>query len=221
MNISEAIRRRVSTRSFIDKPVSHDTIRAIIDTARWTPSGANIQPWRIVALTGEVKRELGETLMKAKSSGEEQRPDFAYYPDQWIEPYRSRRKECGLALYNALEIGRQDEEKMMEAWQANYRFFDAPVGLVFLIERKLAPGYLLDMGMFIQSVMLTALDMGLATCPQAAIAEYPDIVRSALNISDSYMVVLGMALGYVNKKAAVNSYRTERAPVEQLLEIQE
>jgi len=215
MNTAEAMRKRWAARAFISKEVSRRDVVEILDAARWAPSGSNIQPWKVAALTGQAKQKLGAALAAARSAGEPQRPDFEYYPGQWSAPYDERRKACGLALYAALEIKREDKARRMEAWLANYDFFGAPVGLVFMMDRALNLGSLLDMGMFIQNVALAAMDKGLATCPQAAIAEYPDIVRRLLGAPESAMVVCGMALGWPDPAAPVNRYRTERAPVEE------
>jgi nitroreductase len=140
--------------------------------------------------------------------------DYLYYPTEWSEPYRSRRRECGLQLYNALHIQRQDKERQREQWAANYRAFDAPVALFFFMEAGLQTGSFLDYGMFLQSLMLAAVEQGLATCPQAALAEYPAIVKQALGYPDNSILICGMALGYEDSDAPVNQYRTGRQEVE-------
>lgn len=213
METIDAIKARASTRAFLDRPVARATVEAILDAARWAPSGANIQPWKVAAVCGAVKKRLGEALRNARAAGQPGRPDYTYYPPEWTEPYISRRRACGVALYNALDIGRDDKAKRMSAWLANYDFFGAPVGLLFFMDRSLATGSYLDTGMFLQNVMLAAVDAGLATCPQAALAEYPDIVRAELGLPDSLLLVCGMSLGYPDPDAPVNLYRTEREPV--------
>ncbi len=213
MDILEAIRTRHATRAFLDQPVSHATVEAILDAARWAPSGVNAQPWEVAVVTGETKRRITEAIIAARDAGTPEDPDYSYYPEQWNEPYKSRRKASGLALYQALGIGRDDIEGRKAAWYRNYHFFDAPAGLLFFIDAQLAKGSWVDMGMFLQNVMLAARAHGLATCPQAALAEYPGIVREILAVPADKLLVCGMALGYEDPAAPVNRYRTEREPV--------
>ncbi|MDO8705645.1 MAG: nitroreductase [Sulfuricaulis sp.] len=212
MDVLEAIRQRASTRAYLDKPVDRTMIEAILDVARWAPSGANIQPWQVAVVTGQVGRQIGKALLATRTAGESERPDYRYYPERWSEPYKSRRVACGLALYTALKIGRDDKHARLKSWNNNYSFFGAPVGLFFFLDRSLAQGSWVDMGMFIENVMLAALGHGLATCPQASLAEYPDIVRKLLNVPDSRALICGMALGYPDRSAPVNNYRTQREP---------
>jgi nitroreductase len=142
-------------------------------------------------------------------------PDYSYYPGEWLEPFASRRIDCGRALYKALGIEKRDKDAKIRAWNNNYRFFGAPVGLLFFVNKTLNKGSWLDMGMFLQNVMLAASACGLATCPQASLADYPVIVRGLLGVDDQLALVCGMALGYPDLNAPVNQYRLERAPVDE------
>jgi len=214
MHVSDAIKQRQSTRAFLDKPVKRETVNAILDTARWAPSGVNMQPWRVAVVSGQSKQRLAEAIIAARESETPENPDYRYYPQEWFEPYKGRRKETGLALYGALGIGREDKEQRIAAWYNNYRFFGAPVGLLVFLDRRLAKGSWIDIGIFIQNIMLAAEAEGLATCPQASLAEYPDIVRDTLGIDNDWALACGIALGYPDKSAAVNGYRTPREPVE-------
>jgi nitroreductase len=213
MNITEAITGRASTRAFLDKPVARTTVDTILDIARWAPSGTNMQPWLVSVLTGATKEHLSEALIAARRSGHPENPDYRYYPGEWREPYRGRRKACGLALYKALGVSTRDADARMEAWCNNYRFFGAPVGLLFWLDRDLETGSFLDLGMFIQSVMLAARGFGLESGPQASLAEYPDRIREILDVPDSRILVCGLSLGYADPDAPTNQYRTEREPV--------
>lgn len=213
MDVLEAMRRRASTRAFLDRPVARTTIEAMLDAARWAPSGVDSQPWRVAVVSGDTKRRITEQLLAERVAGKPERPDYRYYPERWDEPYKSRRVACGLALYKALGIGRDDADRRLKAWNNNYSFFGAPAGLFFFVDRRMAQGSWVDMGMFIENVMLAALAFDLATCPQAALAEYPDIVRRLLNVPDSFALISGMALGYPDAAAPVNNYRTAREPV--------
>ena len=213
MNTLDAIHQRRSTRAYLSRPVSRETIETIREAARWAPSGVNTQPWQVEVVTGESRQRLADALATAHLAGGGPQPDYDYYPAQWPEPYKSRRKASGLALYQSLGITLYDQEKRQQAWLRNYHFFDAPAGLLFFIDRALATGSWVDTGMFIQNVMLAASDLGLATCPQASIAEYPDVVRDVLVVPSDRALICGMSLGYPDPQAAVNGFRTTREPV--------
>lgn len=216
MNITDAIKGRHSTRAFLQTSVPKHTLDSILEVARYAPSGVNTQPWKVIVITGTFKDTLGEAIIHARKNGLEPNPDYAYYPTQWREPYKSRRKACGLALYSAIHIQKDDQEGREAAWYRNYHFFEAPIGLLFFLDRDLEKGSWLDMGMFIQNVMLAARDHGLDTCPQASLAEYPDIVRSFLAptyVSENQALVCGMALGFADNEHPINQYRTSREPV--------
>jgi nitroreductase len=215
MNILDAIKTRASTRAFLDRAVDNTIIEQILDAARWAPSGTNTQPWNVAVVSGERKQQLCEALAVAHQAGQERNPDYRYYPEQWFEPYQSRRFACGMALYQCLGIAREDKAQRQKVWQLNYHAFGAPSILLFFIDRNLEQGSWFDYGMFFENVMLAALEYGLATCAQAALAEYPDIVRT--NLGDEYhdkLLISGMALGYPDKTATINAYRTERNSVE-------
>jgi nitroreductase len=214
MDIRQAITGRFSTRAYLDKPVSVEAIRDILDTARWAPSGVNTQPWRVAVVQGEKLQQLSQEFLHLAAEAVKPAPDYAYYPGEWIDPYKQRRFKCGMDLYKALDIGREDKEKRLEAALNNYRFFGAPVSLFFFMDKRMGRGSWLDMGMFIQSVMLAAREYGLGTCPQASTADYPDVVREKLGVSDQNLLLCGMALGYPDDSRPVNQYRTAREEVD-------
>ena len=214
MQTTETMKHRHSTRAFLDKAVAKESVLAILDAARWAPSGVNTQPWRVAVVTGESRERLAEAIISARSEGVQANPDYHYYPQEWFEPYKSRRKATGLALYGALGIGREDKAQQLEAWNNNYRFFGAPVGLLIFIERRMGQGSWIDLGMFVQNILLAAEEQGLSTCPQASLADHPDIVRQQLAIEDNWALACGVALGYADNGAAVNGYRTPRESVE-------
>jgi nitroreductase len=213
MDILTAIKQRQAIRAFLDKPVPRERIEEILDAARWTPSGVNSQPWRVAVVQGAVRQRLGERMIAALEAGEKPAPEYDYYPPEWPEPYKTRRKQCGVALYQALGIGRDDEALRRASWYANYRFFDAPVGLLIFMDRQMGQGAWLDMGMFVQNLLLAARGHGLDTCPQASLADFPEIVRQELGIDDRWRLLCGIALGYQDPAAPVNRYRLPRAEV--------
>lgn len=214
MDIMQAMHTRRATRAFLDTPVSESQVRDILEAARWAPSGVNTQPWQVIVVQGKTKETITQRLIEMREREVKPNPDYAYYPENWVEPYRMRRIVCGKALYTALEIAREDKDRQKIAWENNYHFFGAPVGLFFLIDKQLNQGSWLDMGMFLQNVMLAATGIGLATCPQASLVEYPDLIRELLDLPADLALVCGMSLGYADMSQAVNQYRLERAPVE-------
>lgn len=214
MTITEAILQRKSTRAFLKRDVEKDKLIRILDSARHSPSGANTQPWQVAVVTGKTKNTLQSRMIEAFNSGASTQKDYQYYPEKWIPPYKGRRTSCGIQLYTALEIDRHDKERRKDQWTANYRAFDAPVMLLFFIDSVLATGSYMDYGMFLQTLMLKAVEEGVATCPQAALAEYPEIVRELLGYPDTALLLCGMALGYEDTNAPVNTYRTPRESVD-------
>lgn len=214
MNIIDAITERKSVRAFQDMPVEKDKITRILKAARHAPSGTNAQPWQVAVVTGKKKDELTKAMVASFERDGLSDMDYLYYPETWRNPYKKRRVACGAQLYSTLGIGRKDKAKRVEQWVANYRAFDAPVILFFFIDSSMQKGSFLDYGMFIQSIMLAALEEGLATCSQAALGQFPKLLKDALGYSRETVLVCGMALGYEDTEAPVNNYRTPREEVE-------
>jgi nitroreductase len=214
MDLITAMKSRQSTRAFLNREVAEEKVHAILDAARWAPSGVNMQPWQVAVVSGSTRQRLSQALIDASAAGTRPNPDYHYYPDEWFEPYKSRRKATGMALYGALHVDIGDTEGRKEAWYNNYRFFGAPTGLLLFLDKRLGQGSWVDVGMFLQNIMLAAESEGLATCPQAALADYPDIVRDLLGIEESQAFVGSLSLGYPDPAAEVNGYRTPREPVE-------
>jgi nitroreductase len=151
-------------------------------------------------------------------AGNPDNPDYAYYPKEWFEPYSLRGKACGLALYAALKIEKDDLKRRKEQWYYNFHFFGAPVGFIFLIDHRLGMGSWLDMGLFLENVMLAARGLGLESCPQASFAERPNIVRYICDIYARWHVVFWMAIGYADWSNPISQYRTAREPLEHVVE---
>ncbi|MFP3891623.1 nitroreductase [uncultured Ralstonia sp.] len=214
--IDRAITSRRSIRAFLPTPIARADIEAILDVARRAPSGSNTQPWRVYVLTGESKARLSEAIADAYDHPEVDtlhREEYPYYPRTWVDPYQSRRRKVGWDLYGLLGIGRAEKSRMHAQHARNFRFFDAPVGLIFTIDRVMEQGSWLDYGMFLEAVMVAARGRGLDTCPQAAFTQFHRIIAQHLALADEEMVVCGMSLGYADPNAAENALVTERAPV--------
>jgi nitroreductase len=214
--VDEAITSRRSVRAFLPDPVDAPTIRAILEIAARAPSGTNMQPWKVYVTTGDTKRRIAEAILSSGIRAEKAVWDeYKYYPDQFFEPYLSRRRKVGFDLYGVLGIGRRDVDRMREQHDRNFVFFDAPVGMIFTIERRPNRGSWIDYGMFLENIMIAARARGLHTCPQAAFAPYHRQIRPVLGIPEEEAVVCGMALGYEDSSKPENTLRTERAPVDE------
>jgi len=213
MNVIEALQQRKSVRAFLDKDVEEEKITAILSAASHAPSGTNTQPWQVAVVTGDTKQALQTQLENKFHEDKKGKSDYHYSPTEWVEPYKSRRIACGLQMYSTLQVEREDKERQLKLWAANYRAFDAPVMLLFFMDNCLQTGSFMDYGMFLQSIMIAAVDQGLATCPQASFANYPEIIKTTLNYPQDSILICGIALGYEDKHALVNSYRTPREEV--------
>ncbi|MVW71342.1 nitroreductase [Bordetella sp. 15P40C-2] len=212
--VEQAIRSRQSIRSFLPDPVPPAIIRRILEAATCAPSGSNIQPWQVHVLTGKRRDALSQALLNAHRAKEPERRGYQYYPAEWREPYLQRRRETGWGLYQWLGIGKGDREAADEQRGHNYAFFGAPCVMMFTIDDDMGTGSWLDYGMFLQNIMVMARGLGLDTCPQAALANYPDIVREHLGLSDNQVVICGISIGYRDPDALVNRYRPSRVEVD-------
>jgi nitroreductase len=212
----EAIVSRQSIRAFLPREVPRDTIEAILEAAARAPSGTNTQPWKVYVLAGEPRAELSRRILAAfddPAVAPTHMREYAYYPEKWQSPYIERRRKIGWDMYGLLGIGKGDFAKTHAQHGRNYAFFDAPVGLMFTIDRVLERGSWLDYGMFLQSVMIAARARGLDTCPQAAFLEFHRIIAEVVGIPDNEMLVCGMSLGWADPQAVINTLQTARDPV--------
>jgi len=214
--VDHAIATRQSMRAFLPTPVPRATIEQILAVSSRAPSGTNTQPWKVTVLTGAAKERLSNSILAVYNDPElrkQHTEEYAYYPRNWIDPYLARRRKIGWDLYGLLGIGREDKARMHEQHGRNYTFFDAPVGMIFTIDRILEQGSWLDFGMFLENIMVAARGRGLDTCPQAAFTQFHRIIGEVLGLPASEMVVCGMSLGYADMSRVENSLVTEREPV--------
>lgn len=214
--VDAAITSRRSIRAFLPTPVARADIEAILEVAARAPSGTNIQPWKVHVLTGAARERLSSAILAAYADPQRAREhteEYAYYPREWVSPFVDRRRKVGWDLYALLGLTRDDKAGMAAQHGRNYRFFDAPVGLIFTIDRVLEQGSWLDYGMFLQNVMVAARGRGLDTCPQAAFTQFHRIIEAELGLPSNEMVVCGMALGYADPDRIENTLVTEREPV--------
>lgn len=213
LTIEDAIRGRQSIRAFEKTPVPRAIITRILETAARAPSGSNIQPWRTWVVDGVARDQLCDEILALYDANGEGRREYNYYPVQWREPYLARRRACGWGLYSTMGITRENKAGMHAQRRQNFDFFGAPCGLVFSIDRDLEIGSWLDCGMYVQTVMIAARQFGLETCPQAAFANFHEIIRKRLGVPQDQIIICGMALGYPDASAKVNSFRTDREPL--------
>lgn len=214
--VDQIITERRSVRAFLPDLVASEDIRRILEVASRAPSGSNTQPWKIYVLTGDSLTQLSEKILHAHqhpSTEESHTEEYNYYPVKWVSPYLERRRKVGWDLYALLGLARENKQGMHAQHGRNYAFFDAPVGLIFTIDRVMEQGSWLDYGMFLQNIMLAAKARGLDTCPQAAFTQYHKIIREQLQFPENEMLVCGMALGYADTSKVENTLVTERESV--------
>lgn len=214
--VDAAITSRHSVRAFQPRPVARDDIEAILQVAARAPSGTNTQPWKVTVVTGALKQRLSKEILDAyldPAISRQHSEEYNYYPQEWVSPYIDRRRKVGWDLYNLLGLERDNKVGMQAQHARNYTFFDAPVGLMFTIDRKMELGSWLDYGMFLQNIMIAARGRGLDTCPQAAFTQFHRIIGKVLQIPDSEKLVCGMSLGYAEVTKIENTLVTERESV--------
>jgi len=218
MSVAEALKQRASVRAFLSDPVSEETLRSLIRTAHRAPSGGNLQPWKVIAVTGAEKDRISqiafETLMK-NPTGED--GDYPIYPPQLHEPYRSRRFDIGERLYESIGIARDDKAARQQQLLKNFAFFGAPVGLFIVIDRRMGHGQWAHVGMFMQSIALLALEYGLATCMQEAWGMVRATVGKALGVDADHVLYCAIALGVPDREAPINQLDSPRAPLNEIL----
>jgi nitroreductase len=216
MTVTEALKKRVSIRQFLPRPVDVGLVREILDVARWAPSGGNLQAWRVIAVAGEEREAV---VRLAAESGATYAPDSpdgrpVYPPNLW-EPYRTRRYKLGEDMYALLGIPRSDRQGRLAQWARNYQFFGAPVGLFFVIEERLGHAQWAHLGMLIQSIALAATERGLGSCMQESWSALRGPLKAHFNLAGDEMIYCGMALGFPDPAAKVNSLRSERVAVDE------
>jgi nitroreductase len=223
--VDHAITSRRSMRAFLPTEVPRALIEEILTVASRAPSGSNTQPWRVHVLTGASRQGLIDQITASyndPAQAGQHKAEYDYYPPQWVSPYIERRRKVGLDLYGLLGIGKDEKQRMHAQQGRNYAFFDAPVGLIFTIDRLMGKGSWLDYGMFLQSIMVAARARGLDTCAQAAFGHYHTIVSACLQLdAQKEMVVVGMALGYADPDALDNTLLSERAPLPEFVQFRE
>jgi nitroreductase len=216
LTVTEALTRRISTREFLPRPLAQQLVREILDVARWSPSGGNLQPWKVIAVAGPERAAVIEIARRIHAAdGPDESIDRPVYPPNLWEPYRSRRFKVGEDMYALLKIPRSDRTARLTQFERNYGMFGAPVELFFVIDGRMGFGQWAHLGMFMQSIALTALERGVSSCMQEAWATLRSSLKEHFALDEHELVYCGMALGYADETAAVNSLRSDRAPVDE------
>ena len=218
--IDAAITSRHSMRAYLPTAVPRELVEDLLHVAARAPSGTNTQPWQVHVLTGAAKQRLSDrigAIFENPVELAEHEREYDYYPKEWTSPYIDRRRKVGWDLYALLGIAKTDKDAMHRQHGRNYRFFDAPVGLIFSIDRAMGQGSWLDYGMFLQNLMVAARARGLHTCPQAAFTQFHRVIAEELSFKPEQMLVCGMALGYADPAAVENGLVTERADLSEFV----
>jgi nitroreductase len=211
MDVREAVATRRSVRGFLDSAVDIDRVQRLVVEASRAASGGNLQPWHVDIVAGDALARLKTTMLGKLASGETEVPEYDIYPKELVAPYRDYRFAVGEAMYAHIGIPREDKLARRMWFARNFAFFGAPVALFTTVDRRMGPPQWSDLGMFLQTFMLLAVEEGLATCAQECWAVYPQTVRTFLNVPDARMLFCGMAVGYEDKAEPANALRTERA----------
>jgi nitroreductase len=215
MNVTEALRARTSIRAFKPDPVPETLVRELLTLASYAPSGGNLQPWKVIAVAGAERDAVCALAKQALMAGAAEESEYPPYPPHLWEPYRTRRFKNGEEMYALVGIPREERARRLMHFARNYDFFDAPVGLFFVIDRRMGHAQWSHLGMFMQSLALAATERGLGTCMQEAWARVRETLARHFALPAEEMIVCGMALGYADMSHPVNALRPERAPVEE------
>ncbi len=216
-SITDALNTRITVRDFLDKPVPEDVLKTLFDTARRTPSGGNLQPWRVHVMTGKALDDFRNECLGKLMKGDMEQSTYPAYPSPLWEPQRSWRYKLGEDMYGLLGIAKDDKAGRMRWLANNVRFFGAPVGIIITGNDKLHMPQHLDVGIYLQSLMLLAREAGLHTAPQGWWRSWPDTARKHLNYPEDEQVLVGMSLGYGNPDAPVNDLYADRADLDELV----
>lgn len=216
--VIQAITKRSSKRAFLPKPVPQDIQEKILTAAAMTPSGANMQPWKVVAISNqEVLKSIGDAIIARMDEGFEHDQFIQYYPINWVNPYKKRRIVTGSGLYKLMEVDRKDEETRLKMWHDNFRWFGAQtVYFVFTDKANIegAQGALIDCGAYMQSLMLAAQEFDIGTCPQGSTTEFGKVVAKVLDMPENLALLYSIVLGYEDTEAKINTYQPKRASLE-------
>ncbi|MGB2219881.1 MAG: nitroreductase [Henriciella sp.] len=219
MDVSSAVSQRISTRAFLDEPIGKQDLADWLQAAQRAPSGGNLQPWRVIVLTGDARQSVVDMAAQTLSKSPRGEPtDRPIYPEAITDTQKARRYRVGEMMYEQLDIPRDDKARRLQWFARNYRFFDAPVALFFIIDEGMGHGQWAHTGMFMQTLALLAEERGWGTCMQECWGTLRASLKSHLELGEHEMVYCGMAVGYPDREASVNQLYTERAKLDEFAE---
>lgn len=214
---SDIISQRHCKRQYLDTSIPKDTINAILQNAGNAGSSKNSQPWQVAIVTGNTQHQLIKAMCSQFDQNQFESPDYVYMTDPMPEVFKQRARECGYALYDLKGISKNDSAKRQAHFRENYTFFNAPMAFIFHLHANAERGNFLDMGLFMQNVMLGLSEQGLGSCPQFSICSYSNTVKTILNIESERIIVCGMSVGYPDESATVNTFVPNRIPLNQYI----
>ena len=220
ISVTDAIKSRRSIRAFLDKPVEKSLMEEILQQAARAPSGGNLQPWRVYAISGEVRDQLVNTVSEKQATNPVgDGSEYNIYPPDLGDPYRSRRRDVGNQLYQLIGIPREDKAAKFAQLAKNFQFFGAPVGLIFTFDKQMGLGQHVDLGLYMQNVLLLCKEKGLDTCAQEAWAVWHQTIRDVVGIPQNELVFCGVAVGYADPDEKINELVSERASLEEFAQL--
>jgi len=217
MSLAGAIRQRRSVRGYLDREVPQDTLDAIFTLAQRSPSNCNIQPWKVYVASGELKNRIRDEMVRNVMQGTPFNSDYEY-PDSFDGEYRKRQVDCAVELYNHMGIERGDKEGRMRASLRNFEMFDAPHVVFIGMDRSFGASVAIDVGMYIQTLMLSMTAYGVACCPQGTMRYFPDIVRQAFSVGEDVCILLGISFGYEDESVPANKTWIDRESIDHVVQ---
>ena len=220
ISVTDAIESRRSIRAFLDKPVEKSLMEEILQQAARAPSGGNLQPWKVYAISGEVRDQLVNTVSEKQATNPiGDGSEYNIYPPDLSDPYRSRRRDVGNQLYQLIGIPREDKAAKFAQLAKNFQFFGAPVGLIFTFDKQMGLGQHVDLGLYMQNVLLLCKEKGLDTCAQEAWAVWHQTIRDVVGIPKNELVFCGVAVGYADPNEKINELVSTRASLEEFAQL--
>jgi len=218
MNVSEAIKQRRSVRAYLDKPVEPDLLKKIFQQAQDTASNCNTQPWHVAVVSGEARNKIEQAMVSDIMAGKEPTPHFIPGDQGLKDEYRKRQIACAISLYDAMDIKYEEKDKRQQLMLRNWQFFGAPHAAFFSMPKTMSEINAVDMGIYLQSVMLLLTENGLASCPQGALAMYTDAIRKMANIPENNAIMFGLSFGYADTQAPINQFEVGRDELDSCVE---
>ncbi len=216
MDVSTAVNQRISTRAFLDKPITEAEARDWLAQGQRSPSGGNLQPWRVHVVAGDARAAVVDMAMKALMANPKGEPtEYPIYPENLWNPHEERRQTIGKQMFETLGIAKDDKAARLAWFAGNFRFFDAPLAIFVILDKRMGHGQWAHTGMFLQTLALLAEERGWATCMQECWGMLRPSLKTHLNLDNGEVVWCGMAVGYPDKEAAVNTLQSERADVDE------